>query len=125
MPTEEPASLQLPSGPVAPSDSPASNNKPPANSPVERTRKEPSGPAASPGIPAPGDELFMDPAVRANPGAVSSPCPSPTLPVDDVITTNSPVNLEHSDDEDLIVNLGGLVEAFKLTRETNHENHTE
>ena len=67
----------------------------------------------------------MDPAIRVNLGAMSSPRPSPTLPVDDVITTNSPVNLEHSDDEDLIVNLGGLVEAFKLARETNCENHTE
>ena len=108
-PTEEPASLQQPSGPIAPSDSPASNNKLPANSPVEWTRKEPSGPAALPGTPAPSDELFMDPAVRVNPGAVSSPHPSPTLPVDDVITTDSPVNLKHSNDEDLIVNPRGLV----------------
>ena len=66
----------------------------------------------------------MDPTVRANPGAMFSPYPSPTSPVDDVITTNSPVNLEYSDDEDLIMNPGGLVEAFKLTRETNYENHT-
>ena len=97
----------------------------PANSPVEWTRKEPSGPTALPGTPALSDELFMDPAVRANPGAVSSPHPSLTSPVDDVITTNSPVNLEHSNDEDLIVNLGGLVEAFELARETNCENHAE
>ena len=42
-----------------------------------------------------------------------------------MITTNSPVNLEHSDDKDLIINLGGLVEAFELARETDCENHTE
>ena len=56
---------------------------------------------------------------------MSSPHPSPRLPVDNVITTNSPVNLEHSDDEDLIMNPGGLVEAFELARETNCENHAE
>ena len=42
-----------------------------------------------------------------------------------MITTNSPVNLKHSDDKDLIVNLGGLVEVFKLAREINCENHAE
>ena len=42
-----------------------------------------------------------------------------------MITTDSPVNLEHSNDEDLIVNLGGLVEAFELARETDCENHAE
>lgn len=124
-PTEEQASLQLLSGPTAPSDPPASDNELPASPPVERTEKEPSGPAASPETPAPGDELFTDPAIRANPGAVSSPRPSPTSPVGDVITTDSPVNLEHSDDEDLIVNPGGLVEAFELARETDCENHAE
>ena len=41
-----------------------------------------------------------------------------------MITTNSPVNLKHSDDEDLIINPGGLVEAFELARETDCENHT-
>ena len=60
-----------------------------------------------------------------NPGTVSSPHPSPRLSVDNMITTDSPVNLEHSDDKDLIMNLGGLVEAFKLARETNCENHAE
>ena len=40
-----------------------------------------------------------------------------------MITTDSPVNLKHSNDEDLIMNLGGLVEAFELARETNCENH--
>ena len=44
--------------------------------------------------------------------------------MNNVITTNSPVNLEHSNNKDLIVNLEGLVEAFKLTRETNCKNHT-
>ena len=122
-PTEEPASLQQPSGPIASSDSPASNNKSSTNSPVEQTRKEPSSPAALPGTPVPSDELFMDPIIRVNPGAVSSPHPSPTSPVDNVITTNSPVNLKHSNDEDLIMNLGGLVKAFKLARETNCKNH--
>ena len=56
---------------------------------------------------------------------MSSPHPSPRLPVDNMITTDSPVNLEHSDDEDLIVNPGGLMEAFELARETNCENHAE
>ena len=56
---------------------------------------------------------------------MSSPHPSPRSPVDNMITTDSPVNLEHSDDEDLIMNPGGLVEAFELARETNCENHAE
>ena len=60
-----------------------------------------------------------------NPGTVSSPHPSPRLSVDNMITTDSPVNLEHSDDEDLIMNPGGLMEAFKLAREIDCENHTE
>ena len=42
-----------------------------------------------------------------------------------MITTDSPVNLEHSNDKNLIVNLGGLVEAFELARETNCKNHAE
>ena len=42
-----------------------------------------------------------------------------------MITTDSPVNLEHSNDKDLIVNPGGLVEAFELARETDCENHAE
>ena len=124
-PTEEQASLQLSSSPTAPSDPPASNNKLPTSPFVEQTRKEPSSPAASPETPAPSDELFTDPAIRANPGTMSSPYPSPRSPVDNMITTDSPVNLEHSNDEDLIINPGGLVEAFKLARETNCENHAE
>ena len=42
-----------------------------------------------------------------------------------MITTDSPINLKHSDDKDLIINPGGLVEAFKLARETDCENHAE
>ena len=123
-PTEEQASLQLSSGPTAPSDPPASDNTLPASPPVEWTKKEPSSPAALPETPAHSDKLFTDPVIRASPGAVSSPCLSPTSPVDNMITTNSPVNLEHSNDKDLIVNPGGLVEAFELARETNCKNHT-
>ena len=55
---------------------------------------------------------------------MSSPYLSPRLPVDNMITTDSPVNLKHSDDKDLIMNPGGLVEAFELAKEINCENHT-
>ena len=123
-PTEEQASLQLPSGPTAPSDPPVSDNTLLTSPPVKQTEKEPSDPAALPETPALSDELFTDPVIRVSPGAISSPCLSLTSSVDNVITTNSPVNLEHSNNEDLIVNLRGLVEAFKLARETNCENHT-
>ena len=124
-PTEEQASLQLPSGLTASSDPPASDNTLSTSPSIKQTEKEPSSPAALPETPTYGDKLFTDPAIRVSPGAVSSPCLSLILPVDNMITTNSPVNLEHSDDEDLIMNLGGLVKAFKLARETNCKNHTE